>query len=49
MRLHSVFALSDLLNILKEAGKIDDAVMDSVLKYISATQVPTKGNANWIS
>lgn len=40
IRFHSLFTLSQLLGILKEAGKIDEAVVESVAKYIAASQVP---------
>lgn len=42
IRFHSLFTLSQLLGILKEAGKIDNAIVESVAKYIAAAQVPTK-------
>lgn len=41
IRFHSLFTLSQLLVLLKEAGKIDDTVVESVAKYIAASQVPT--------
>lgn len=32
--------MSQLLGLLKEAGKIDDTIVESVAKYIAASQVP---------
>lgn len=40
IRFHSLFTLSQLLGFLKEAGKIDDTIVESVAKYIAACQVP---------
>lgn len=41
IRFHSLFTLSQLLGLLKEAGRIDDTIVDSVAKYIATSQVPT--------
>lgn len=40
IQFHSLFTLSQLLRFLREADKIDDAVVDSVAKYIAASQIP---------
>lgn len=40
IRFHSLFTLSQLLGFLQDAGKIDDTVVESVAKYIAASQVP---------
>lgn len=43
IHLHSIFTLTTLLNTLRDAGKIDDEVVQSVQKYIAGTQVSLKG------
>lgn len=40
IRFHSLFTLSQLLNILKNAGKIDDKLVKAVGTYIAESQVP---------
>lgn len=44
VRMHSLFTLSYLLNVLKEAGKIQQETVDSVAKYISGCQINSDGS-----
>ena len=43
IRMHSLFGLSQLLSILKEAGKIDEIKCKAVAEYISKSQVKVQG------
>lgn len=44
IRMHSLFTLSQLLNILQGAGKIEDSTVKSVAKYISTCQIKSDGS-----
>lgn len=44
VRMHSLFTLSYLLGVLKEANKIDEATVEAVKKYISACQIKSDGS-----
>lgn len=44
VKMYSLFTLSQLLNILKEAKKIDESTVKSVAKYIEACQIHTDGS-----
>lgn len=44
INVHPLFKLSDLLEILCEAEKVDRATVDSVAKYIAAVQLDEVGN-----
>lgn len=44
IRMHSLFTLSQLLNILQGAGKIEDSTVKSVAKYISSCQIKSDGS-----
>lgn len=39
IRFHSLFTLSQLLDILKDVGRIDAAIVDKVRKYIADSQI----------
>lgn len=43
IRMHSIFSLSKLLETLKQAGKIDEKIVDDVAKYIAESQIKVKG------
>lgn len=42
--MHSLFTLSHLLNILQEAGKIEESTVKAVAKYISTCQIKSDGS-----
>lgn len=44
IRMHSLFTLSQLLNILQQAGKIEESMVKSVAKYISSCQIKSDGS-----
>lgn len=44
VRMHSLFTLSYLLNILKQKGKIEEATVRSVAKYIQGCQIKNDGS-----
>lgn len=44
IRMHSLFTLSQLLNILQGAGKIEDSTVKAVAKYISTCQINSDGS-----
>ncbi len=44
IRMHSLFTLSQLLNILLGAGKIEDSTVKAEAKYISTCQIKTDGS-----
>lgn len=44
VRVHSMFTLAALLNILKEAGKIESDIVKEVSKYIIDCQIKSTGN-----
>lgn len=44
VRMHSLFTLSYLLRVLKEAGKIQQETVDSVAKYINGCQINSDGS-----
>lgn len=44
IRMHSLFTLSQLLNILLEAGKTQESTVKSVAKYISTCQIKSDGS-----
>lgn len=44
IRMHSLFTLSQLLNILQGAGKIEDSTVKAVAKYISTCQIKSDGS-----
>lgn len=44
IRMHSLFTLSQLLNILQEAGKIEESTVKAVAKYISTCQIKSDGS-----
>lgn len=44
IRMHSLFTLSQLLNILQGAGKIEDSTVKSVAKFISSCQIKSDGS-----
>lgn len=43
VRMHSLFTLSYLLNVLQEAGKVEEATVQSVAKYIAGCQIRSDG------
>jgi len=43
VKMHSLFTLSYLLNVLKEVGKIEESTVKSVAKYIETCQIRTDG------
>ncbi|KAJ6634684.1 Uridine 5'-monophosphate synthase [Pseudolycoriella hygida] len=44
IRMHSLFTLSQLLDILQEAGKIEESTVKAVAKYISTCQIKADGS-----
>ncbi|XP_037036768.1 uridine 5'-monophosphate synthase [Bradysia coprophila] len=44
IRMHSLFTLSQLLNILQAAGKIEETTVKAVAKYISTCQIKSDGS-----
>lgn len=40
VRTHALFTLSQLLGVLRDAGKIDESIVTSVSQYIAESQVP---------
>lgn len=42
VRVHSLFRITDFLDILKEAGRIDEACVQTILEYIANNQAPVK-------
>lgn len=42
VRVHSLFKISDFLDILKEANRIDDDCVKTILEYIANNQAPAK-------
>lgn len=43
IHMHSLFTLSQLLNILKDEGKINEETVEAVAKYIADSQVVNHG------
>lgn len=43
VRVHTLFTLSYMLNVLKEAGRIQEETVVSVSKYIQAVQIKSDG------
>ncbi|XP_053693518.1 uridine 5'-monophosphate synthase [Sabethes cyaneus] len=44
VKMHSLFTLSFLLNVLHEAGRIEESTVLAVSKYIQATQIRSDGS-----
>lgn len=44
IRMHSLFTLSQLLNILQENGRIEESMVKAVAKYISTCQIKSDGS-----
>ena len=44
VRMHSLFTLSYLLNVLKDAGKIEEKTVVSVAKYIAGCKITGNGS-----
>ncbi|XP_055543490.1 uridine 5'-monophosphate synthase [Wyeomyia smithii] len=44
VKMHSLFTLSFLLNVLHEAGRIEESTVLAVSKYIKATQIRSDGS-----
>lgn len=44
VRMHSLFTLSYLLNVLLEAGRIEEKTVQSVAKYIAGAQIRSDGS-----